>query len=64
MMVSKAQVINVTSDGVIVCVLEGEWRDMCYSNLPIRDDVIVEKGQFVEVIVHPSGQSAGWPRTG
>lgn len=62
MSASKAQVIAVTPRGVTVSVLIGEWRDKCYAGLPLRDDV--EKGQFVDVLVHPSGQHAEWPRTG
>lgn len=59
---SKAQVLAVTPRGITVSVLVGEWRDKCYAGLPLRSGV--QEGQFVDVLVHPSGQRAEWPSTG
>lgn len=61
-MMTKAQVFSITEHGITVTILKGIWRHHVCTNLPPRDDV--EEGQFVDVLVHASGQRAEWPPIG
>jgi hypothetical protein len=57
----KAQVVLVAARGVSVSPLTGHMKGEIFG-LPFRGDV--KKGQFVDILLHPSGQRAEWSPTG
>ena len=60
-MKTKAQVIAISDHSVTVGPLLGNLKDKVFG-LPVRDGL--KKGQFVDILLHPSGQRAEGPRTG
>jgi hypothetical protein len=57
----KGQVLAISDRGITVSPLVGNSKGDAFG-LPFRANL--HEGQFVEILLHPSGQRAEWPRTG
>lgn len=59
----RAQVGAISSTGATVCPLTGVWKGQAF-RMPPHPELTLEIGQFVDFVVHPSGQRAEWALVG